>query len=167
MYKRQAVYPYLRKKQPEIIYSEMVKICGIGESKVETDISDLIAAQTNPTIATYAKTAEVHIRVTAKAASEKEAKQLIKPVVRELKLRFGKNIYTTDENKSLEEAVVELLRAQHLRPTTVESCTGGALSARIVNVPGASDVLKQGFVTYSNSAKKKFIMVKKLSLIHI
>lgn len=160
----EAVYPYLRKKQPEIIYSEMVKICGIGESKVETDISDLIAAQTNPTIATYAKTAEVHIRVTAKASSEKEAKQLIKPVVRELKLRFGKNIYTTDENKTLEEAVVELLRAQHLRLTTVESCTGGALSARIVNVPGASDVLKQGFVTYSNSAKKKFIMVKKSTL---
>jgi nicotinamide-nucleotide amidase len=160
----ESVYPYLRKRQPEIIYSEMIKICGIGESKVETDISDLIEAQTNPTIATYAKTAEVHIRVTAKASSEKEAKQLIKPVVRELKLRFGKNIYTTDEEKSLEEAVVELLRDQHLRLTTVESCTGGALSARIVNVPGASEVLKQGFVTYSNAAKKKFTMVKKSTL---
>lgn len=158
------VFPYLRKLQPETIYSEMIKICGIGESKVENDIQDLINAQSNPTIATYAKTAEVHLRVTAKAASEREAKDLIKPVVRELKLRFGKNIYTTDENKTLEAAVVELLKDQKLTLTTVESCTGGALSGRIVSVPGASEVLKQGFVTYSNKAKKKFMMVKKSTL---
>lgn len=153
MFKEQ-VYPYLRKKQPEVICSEMVKICGIGESQVATDIADLIDKQENPTIATYAKTGEVHIRVTAKASSEKEAEKLIKPMVRELKLRFGKNIYSTDENKTLESAVVDLLRNQDLKFTAVESCTGGALSARIVDVPGASDVLKQGFITYSNRAKK-------------
>ncbi|MGI6096011.1 MAG: competence/damage-inducible protein A [Lachnospiraceae bacterium] len=158
------VFPYLRKLQPETIYSEIVKICGMGESRVENDIQDLILAQTNPTIATYAKTSEVHLRVTAKAENEKEAKKLIKPVVRELKLRFGKHIYTTDENKTLEAAVVDLLRDQKLKLTTVESCTGGALAARIVNVAGASEVLKQGFVTYSNKAKKKFMMVKKITL---
>ena len=150
------IYPYLRKKQPEVIASEMVKVCGLGESQVETDIEDLIEKQSNPTIATYAKTGEVHLRVTAKAENEKAARKLIKPVVRELKVRFGANIYTTDEDKSLESAVVDLLRNQDISLTTVESCTGGALSARIVDVPGASDVLKQGFVTYTN-----------LSLIHI
>lgn len=45
------IYPYLRKKQPEVIASEMVKVCGIGESQVETDIADLIEKQSNPTIA--------------------------------------------------------------------------------------------------------------------
>lgn len=158
------IYPYLRKKQPEIIYSEMVKVCGMGESFVETEIRDLIDTQTNPTIATYAKTGEVHMRVTAIAQSEKEAKKLIKPMVRELKVRFGKNIYTTDEQKMLEEAVVELLTDQKLSLTTVESCTGGALSARIVNVAGASETLKQGFVTYSNRSKRKYLMVKKSTL---
>ena len=54
------VYPFLRKKQPEIIYSQMVKICGIGESQVAEEIQDLIESQTNPTIAPYAKTGEVH-----------------------------------------------------------------------------------------------------------
>ena len=48
--------------------------------------------------------------------------------------------------------------------TTVDSCTGGALSARIVDVPGASEVLKQGFVTYSNKAKRKLVKVKKSTL---
>lgn len=86
------VFPYLRKKQPEIIYSQMVKICSIGESQVAEEIQDLISQQSNPTIAPYAKTGEVHLRVTAKAENEKECKKLIKPVVRELKSRFGKNI---------------------------------------------------------------------------
>lgn len=52
----------------------MVKLCGLGESFVETEIADLIEKQTNPTIATYAKTGEVHLRITAKASDEKEAK---------------------------------------------------------------------------------------------
>lgn len=158
------VYPYLHEKQPEVIHSRMIKICGIGESAVEDKIRDLIDAQENPTIATYAKTGEVHLRVTAKAESEGAAKKLIKPVVRELKLRFGKNIYSTDEKKTLEECVIDLLKDQKLELTTVESCTGGALAARLVNVPGASDVLKQGLVTYSNKAKRKFTLVKKSTL---
>ena len=158
------IFPYLRGRLPEIICSEVIKICGIGESQAEDQIRDLIQAQSNPTIATYAKTGEVHIRVTAKASSEKEARKLMRPLVRELKVRFGASIYTTDEEKTLETAVVELLHNQNLTLTTVESCTGGALSARIINVPGASEVLKQGFVTYSNRAKKKYIMVKKSTL---
>lgn len=158
------VAPYLQQKQPEVIYSKMIKICGLGESGVEDKIQDLIKAQTNPTIATYAKTCEVHLRVTARAETEAEASKMIKPVVRELKLRFGNSIYTTDEKKTLEECVVDLLKDQNLTVSTVESCTGGALAARLINVPGASDVLHQGLITYSNKAKRKLVAVKKSTL---
>lgn len=158
------VFPYLRKRQPEIIYSKMVKICGIGESQVAEDIQDLIDSQENPTIAPYAKTGEVHLRITAKGENEKECQKLIKPVVRELKERFGKNIFATDEKKTLEEAVVDMLKDQGLTLSLAESCTGGAIAARIVNVPGASSVFVQGFVTYSNRAKRKFLQVKKSTL---
>lgn len=158
------VFPYLRKKQPEMILSQVVKICGIGESQAAEEIQDLIQAQSNPTIAPYAKTGEVHLRVTAKGESEKECRKLIKPVVRELKERFGKNIFATDEKKTLEEAVVDMLRDQKLTLSLAESCTGGAVAARIVNVPGASQVFTHGFVTYSNRAKRKFLGVKKSTL---
>lgn len=158
------VFPYLRKLQPEIIYSQMVKICSIGESQVAEEIQDLIEAQTNPTIAPYAKTGEVHLRVTAKGESEKECRKLIKPVVHELKVRFGKNIFATDEDKTLEEAVVDMLKDQELTLTLAESCTGGAIAARIVNVPGASEVFGHGLVTYSNRAKRKFLGVKKSTI---
>ncbi|MBO5093734.1 MAG: competence/damage-inducible protein A [Lachnospiraceae bacterium] len=159
-----SIYPYLSEAEPGIIYSKTVKLCGIGESKAETMAADLIAEQSNPTIAPYAKTGEVHLRITAKAADEKEAKKLIKPVVKELKNRFGMNVYTTDENTTLEQAVVDLLLANNLTVTTAESCTGGLLSAKLINVPGVSEVFKSGHVTYSNKAKHKLLGVKKPSL---
>lgn len=158
------IYPYLNKKQPETIYSAMVKVCGLGESYVETQIEDLIEKQTNPTIATYAKPGEVHLRVTAKAKDEKEAKKLLKPMVKELKNRFGASIYTTEENVTLEETVVRLLKEKQLTLTTCESCTGGLLAARITDVAGASDVFKQGLITYSNRSKRKLLDVKKNTL---
>ncbi|HIY03280.1 MAG TPA: competence/damage-inducible protein A [Candidatus Blautia faecipullorum] len=158
------VYPYLRKKQPETIFSQMVKICSIGESQVADEIQDLIETQTNPTIAPYAKTGEVHLRITAKGGSQKECEELIRPMVRELERRFGKNVFAETENMTLEEAVTVLLWNRNLTLSTAESCTGGAIAARIVNVPGASDVFLQGMVTYSNEAKKRTLGVSEDTL---
>ena len=158
------VCPYFQKRQSEVIYSRMIKICGYGESKVEEMLLDLIDHQTNPTLATYAKTKEVHLRVTARAKSEEEAKKLMKPVIKEIKKRFGNAIYTTNEQDTLEAVVVDLLKKYGLTVTTAESCTGGLVAARLVNVPGASEVFREGFVTYSNKAKKKYLDVSKSTL---
>ncbi len=155
---------YLMKLSPEILVSETVKICGSGESMVETQLKDLIDAQTNPTIATYAKVGEVHVRVTAKGTDEKECRKLIKPVIKEIKQRFGAKIFTTDEAVSLEMAVIQLMQENKLTLTTAESLTGGMLTSRLVNVPGASSVLKQGIVTYSNKSKRKYLGVKRGTL---
>lgn len=159
-----SIMPYLSSLEPGIIYSQTVKICGVGESKAESMVEDLINEQSNPTIATYAKTGEVHLRVTAEAEDEKEAKKLVKPIVKELKGRFGNNVYTTQEDVTLEKAVVDLLVANHLTLTTVESCTGGMLAARLINVPGVSEVFKTGYITYSNKSKRKILGIKKTML---
>lgn len=160
----ESVEPYLSGLTSRVICSQTVKICGVGESKAETMVKDMIDAQTNPTIATYAKTGEVHIRVTAGAEDKKAAMKLIKPVVKELKSRFGSDIYTTEQDVTLEKAVVDLLQANDLTVTCAESCTGGLLSARLINVPGVSDMYKSGIVTYSNKAKRRFLGVKKTTL---
>ncbi len=136
----------------------------MGESLVETEIADLIKEQSNPTIAPYAKLDEVHLRITAKASDEKTAKEMIKPIVQKLEKRFGDYIYSKDEDETLEEVVVKMLKKRDLTLTSVESCTGGLFSGRIINVAGASDVFKQGFVTYSNKAKHKMVGVQKASL---
>ena len=158
------VVPYLRSISGEAFYSETVKICGSGESFVETDLKDLIDAQDNPTIATYAKTGEVHVRVTAKADSEKEAHKLVKPVVKEIKKRFGSKVFTTDESVTLEASVMQLLDENRLTLATAESLTGGMAISRLINVPGASEVIKMGFVTYSNKSKRKYLGVKRSTL---
>ena len=158
------VTEYFKKKNPFVISSVTVKLCGIGESKAEEMIADLIAKQENPTIAPYAKTGEVHLRVTAGAESEKDAMNLIRPVVKNLKSIFGDKVYTTEEQVTLEDAVVRLLSENSLTLCTAESCTGGLVSARLVNVSGASDVFKCGHVTYSNKAKRRMLGVKKSTL---
>lgn len=154
------VAPYLNKQQPEGIYSRMVKICGIGESAAETTVADLMDRQSNPTIAPYAKTGEVHFRITAKARTKEEAEEMIAPMLAEMKKRFGKAIYTTEENVTLEEAVVELLKQKNFTVTTAESCTAGKMAGRIMNVAGASEVYNEGYITYANAAKEKLLGVK-------
>ena len=64
----------------------------------------------------------------------------------------------------VEYEVVELLQKKELKVTFAESCTGGLLSARLVNVPGASEVFKSSVVTYSNKAKRKLLGVNKCTL---
>ena len=68
------------------------------------------------------------------------------------------------QKKTLAEEVVELLKMDELTVTTAESCTGGLVAARLVDVPGVSEVFKQGFITYSNKAKRKLLNVKKTPL---
>ena len=154
------IAPYLNKKQPEGIYSHMVKVCGIGESRAETMVADLMDAQTNPTLAPYAKTGEVHFRVTARACSEEAAEKLMEPMIEEMKKRFGDAVYTTEENVTLEESVIRLLEEKKMTVTTAESCTGGKLSGRLLNVSGASGVYNEGYITYANASKEKILGVK-------
>ncbi len=65
---------------------------------------------------------------------------------------------------ALEDSVVEILSRNALTVSTAESCTGGLLAGRLINVPGASNVIGVGFVTYSNDAKRKYLGVKKSTL---
>lgn len=158
------VEPYLRKLRPGFLVTRMVKVCGVGESQVEDMLLDLIDGQSNPTIATYAKTGEVHVRVTASASDEETGDKLIKPVVKEIKKRLGRAVYSVREEETLEMTLVRLLKKHELTVATAESCTGGLVASRIVNVSGASDVFKEGFVTYSNKAKRKHLDVSKSTL---
>ena len=160
----ESVMPILSKYNREVIYSRTVKVCGKSESQVAKELEDLIESSGNVTVAPYAKCCEVHIRVTAKAEDEKTAKKLVKPVITEIKSRLLDAVYTTHDDVTLESAVVDLLIAKNLTVTTVESCTGGLVAGRLINVPGVSEVYKSGHITYSNKAKRRIVGVKRSSL---
>lgn len=157
------VKPYLSKFTDEVIESEVLRIIGVGESKVENDILDIIDTQTNPTIATYAKGYECTLRITAKAKTVEEARALIKPMSDEMKRRFGQSLYATGET-SIEEVVAKYLVDNDLKIAVAESCTGGLVSASLINYPGISSVFMEGCVTYSNEAKMKSLGVKQETL---
>lgn len=156
--------PYFSYHNPEVLYSMTIKECGIGESLLETRLLDLIDSQTNPTIATYAKTGCSEVRITAKAPTMDDAVMLVKPVADEVLKRLEGYVYSTDEKDNLEDVLVRLLKDRNLKIATAESCTGGLIGTKIVNVPGASNVYAYGYITYSDDAKCETLGVSRESI---
>lgn len=143
--------------------NKTIKLIGINESEIRENISDL-SGQDNIDIEIKLFDAKTYIILTASADTEEEAKEIIKPVSKEIKKRLRKYIYSTKEDVSLEMNVVNLLEKNELTISTAESCTGGLLAGRIINVPGVSDVYKEGFITYTNKSKRKTLGVNKSTL---
>ena len=146
------VKPYLKDMSNEILVSKTLKLFGIGESLLETKIIDIINEQNNPTIAPYVSNMELRLRVTAKSDNEENANNMIEPVIKKIKDRVGKFIYALD-NISIETVVSKMLIEKNLTISTAESCTGGLVSATLINYPGISSVFMEGCVTYSNESK--------------
>jgi len=144
--------PYLRKLSESEIRSHNIHIFGLGESAVEEKLRDLMEEMKNPSLAPYAKEGEVMLRLTAKAASKREADELMAPVLDEVRARLGDIVYGVDTG-SLENTVVKLLREHMLTLAVAESYTGGLLSKRLTDIPGASNVFLGGVVAYSTQSK--------------
>lgn len=140
-----------------------IKLYGVDAETVKKSIADLTIREV-PKIVIEPREAETHLILSASGDTEDDALKLIKPVSKEIKRRFGNSIYTTRENESIEMAVVRLLEKYELTVATAESCTGGLLAGRLVDVPGVSEVFREGFITYSNKAKRKTLDVSKATL---
>ncbi len=154
---------YFSKKSEVGIHSRVLRLSGIGESKVETELMDLIEAQEDPTIATYAKPGDVTIRVASKQKNIESAEKALEPTIREIKRRLGQYIYS-EEDRELNEMIIGLLKEKKWKVSTVESCTGGLLASNFIDVPGASEAFEEGFITYSNASKQKRVRVDEKTL---
>jgi nicotinamide-nucleotide amidase len=73
------VVPRIKPYMEQTFKSHTLRVCGAGESNVEESLRELIRQQNNPTIATYAKEGEVHVRITARAVTDEAADQLLVP----------------------------------------------------------------------------------------
>ena len=159
----QQVKPYLASKQEYTLVSRVLRIAGVGESAMEMQVKDLIASQTNPTVAPYAKDVEAVLRITARAENADEAEKIIEPVAQEIYSRFGKSVYAEGET-SMQETVAQMLVKRNKTIAVAESCTGGLVASRLIEYPGISAVLLEGAVTYSNEAKMRRLGVKRQTL---
>ncbi|MGL5511688.1 MAG: nicotinamide-nucleotide amidohydrolase family protein, partial [Sporomusa sp.] len=162
MFKKQ-VRPFLMQFTGSIIYSHNIRLFGIGESKVDELLGDLLD-QSNPTVALYAKPYEVMIRVTAKADDRQTCEEMINKQVYKIKKLVGEYIYGINVN-SLQEVLVKSLLEKGKTIALAESCTGGLVAERLTSVPGASGCFSYGIVSYGNQIKEKQLGVDKEALI--
>lgn len=152
--------PWLRARMTDEIplYSKMLKFAGIGESNLEHQLLDLIQAQTDPTIAPYAKEGEVTIRLTTRAQTASEGERNLQATELEIRTRLGEHLYA-DQDVPIETIVLQLLGEKNQTLAVAESCTGGLLSDLITAVPGSSQSFLGGIICYSNVLKHKLLGV--------
>ncbi|WP_165995423.1 competence/damage-inducible protein A [Bacillus sp. Cs-700] len=148
--------PYLlgQLKQGDTIVSRVLRFFGIGESRLETELEDLIDQQTNPTIAPLAGEWEVTLRLTAKADSKEEANKLIDETEKKIHARVGTFLYGYGET-SLPKEVFSMLKDRNWSISTAESLTGGMFSQELTDLPGISSLFYGGVVCYSNEVKRE------------
>jgi len=155
-----SVIDYLKSKVDAVMNSRYIKVFGLGESKVEESIINLINTQINPTIATYANIGETTIRITSKSDSEEKNIKELDILQEKIKNEIGSYIYSYN-GETFEEVVSKKLMEKNLTLSLAESCTGGMISSYLTDIPDISKVLLVSVVSYSNRAKINFLGVKK------
>ena len=159
----QQVKPYLLKDSDTRLVSHTMHFFGIGESMLEDRLRSLMEKSLNPTVAPYAKTGEVQLRVTARVKDDEDPNALLEPVMEQIRQTVGEFLYGVDVG-DLQTAVVRLLTEKERKVAVAESCTGGYLAKRITDVSGSSKVFECGVCSYSNRIKHQLLGVSEQTL---
>ena len=153
------------------LYSRVLRFFGIGESQLVTILADLIEQQTDPTLAPYAKTGEVTLRLSTKAKSQEEADAALNTLEEQILSRdtfegtsLRELCYGYGDETSLASLVVEELKKRQISITAAESLTAGLFQASIADFSGVSAIFKGGFVTYSLEEKAKMLDIPQVEL---
>ena len=148
------------------LYSRVLRFFGIGESQLVTVLSDLIDNQTDPTIAPYAKTGEVTLRLSTKADDIESAKEKLDQLEQKILSKKTLNsiplenlLYGYGDDNSMAHVVFDLLKKKHKTITAAESLTAGLFQSSIADFSGSSSVFNGGFVTYSIEEKSKMLQI--------
>lgn len=160
---QESVLSYLEEKSEGTIYYRMLRTFGIGESTLETKLLPLINAQTDPTLATYAKEGECCLRVASKRPTKEDAKKAVDQVISQVQELIGPYIYSIDDEE-LVIVIAKKLLERDLTISSAESCTGGMFASALTGISGISRIFDRSLVTYSNEAKIQELGVKEETL---
>ena len=149
--------PMIRARSEGSIVSKTLHFAGIGESALAEKVQEFLDA-TDPTVAPLAGQGRVRLRITTRAATEREAQEKIAPVEKEVIARLG-DYFFGEDGETLEGAVARLLEERSATLALAESCTGGLLAKRLTDMPGASAYFTEALVTYSNESKERLLGV--------
>src|SRR5215472_12718764 len=130
-----------------LIYTRLLRVWGLGESAVEERLDSVIHSD-NPTLATYAKSDAIDVRITAKAETHELAEQLVAEMEARVRQILRHHIFGVDKD-TLQSVVGKYLTERRQTLAVMESLTGGLLSSTITDVPGSSNYFIGGLVTNS------------------
>lgn len=147
----------------ERIESRVLRFFGIGEALLEAELEDLIANQSNPTIAPLAGDGDVTVRLTAKGDDDAERKEMLDRLEKEILRRVGSYFYGYDDTNLFVE-LARTLEEKKLTLAVAESLTGGYFQEKVTDIPGASRWFKGGIVSYTNEVKQKVLNVREETL---
>ena len=147
------VMPILRSLVPPsaLLERRLYRIAGVGESVVEEAIGEKVLAIPGIELGYCARPGEVEVRIIGRAEAIEQANAIIRSTL-------GVAIFSIADG-TLEEVIVKLLTKSNQTLATAESCTGGLITNRITNVPGASKIFLAGYVCYANRAKTDMLDV--------
>lgn len=140
------------------IISRVLRFFAIGESQLETEIEDLLEAQSNPTIAPLAGDGEVTLRLTAKHETEEGALALLKEIEDKIQERVGEYFYGYDQTTLFSEALKKL-GEKNWTLASAESLTGGLFSERMTSISGSGEHMRGSIVTYHDNIKEHVLGV--------
>jgi len=148
------VSPRLRARIAEVIFSRTLKTFGLGESRMDEILSPYLGSA-NPTLATYAKTDGVQIRITAKGVERRVVEEMVARREAEIRALVGEYVWGVD-NDTIGDVVGRLLITRGLTLATMESYTGGGLAEALSVAAGSSQYFLGGIVVNSDAARSAF-----------
>lgn len=159
----ESLFPILSEHAEGVTKSLVIRMGVIGEYQMNDVLKEKISKSQNPTFAPYVKEDGALLRITAKSSDPMEADRMISTAMQTVQEKLGDYIVAVGE-ETRAEALVRFLKERDATVSTAESITAGLVSATIVDAPGASDVMEQSFVVYSDRAKHKVLTVPKKKL---
>jgi nicotinamide-nucleotide amidase len=138
--------------QGRVVRRRVLKIASMAESQVDEVVAPLYRGVENPRTTILGAPGQIELHLVGTGGSAEEAEERIESLARGVRERLPGRIFSED-GRELPEVVAGLLLERGLSLAVAESCTGGLLSSRLTDVPGASGFLDRSFVTYSNRSK--------------
>lgn len=153
------VLPRIAQKAGNVrVARRVLRVTGMGESAVDELIAPVYTRYKNPQTTILFNRSEVEIHLTAQAKTAPEAELLLDGLAGQIEDKLGDSLFAF-RGEQMEEVVALKLTVGGFTLGLAESCTGGLVSKRLTDVPGASAFLVESVISYSNESKVRSLGV--------